>query len=115
KEKPTSKVQLSLIVSNIGECYSESNPDLSFKYYHEALEIAKAKETRNKSAEASITNIIGHAFIRKGNFKEAERYLQQSLRLSREMGLKRSIRYVYSGLVNLKIQEGKASEALVYL
>lgn len=114
-DKLTSKSHLSQITSNIGECYTESDPDLSFKYYKEALAIAKSSETRNKSAEASVTSIIGHTFIKKGSYNEAERYLQESLKLSREMGLKRNIRYVYSGLVNLKIQEGKASDALVYL
>ena len=57
---------------------------------------------------------MGHALIRTGSYKEAEYYLRKSLRLSRALGLKRSIRHAYSGLVNLKIREGKSTEALDY-
>ncbi|HMI66194.1 MAG TPA: helix-turn-helix domain-containing protein, partial [Cyclobacteriaceae bacterium] len=76
---------------------------------------ATSPKARNKSAEAAITSIMGHASTRKGNYQEAEYYLQKSLKLSRELGLKRSIRHAYAGLVDLKIREGKASEALLYL
>jgi len=114
EEHSTSRAQLSQITSNIGECYLGTNPDLAFTYFKSALLIATSPKTRNKSAEAGITSIMGHASIRKGNYKEAEYYLQKSLRLSREMGLKRNIRFVYAGLANLKVKEGKASEALEY-
>lgn len=114
EEHSTSKAQLSQITSNIGECYSDTNPDLAFTYFKSALLIATSPKARNKSAEAGITNIMGHAFIKRRNYKEAEYYLQKSLRLSRELGLKRSIRYAYAGLVDLKIGEGKPSEALEY-
>jgi AraC-like DNA-binding protein len=92
----------------------ETNPDLAFTYFKSALLIATSPKARNKSAEAAISSIMGHASIRKGNYKEAEYYLQKSLKLSRELGLKRSIRHAYAGLVDLKIREGKASEALMY-
>src|SRR5258708_10311903 len=92
QSEAVSRAHLSQVTSNIGECYLDSKPDLSFKYFNEAITIAKAKETRNKSAEAAISSIIGHALIKKGNYPEAERYLQESLILSRELGLKRSIR-----------------------
>jgi AraC-like DNA-binding protein/tetratricopeptide (TPR) repeat protein len=115
EEQSTSKAQLAQITSNIGECYLTTNPDLAFTYFKSALLIATSPKARNKSAEAAISSIMGHASITKGNYKEAEYYLQKSLRLSRELGLKRSIRHAYAGLVNLKIREGKASEALMYL
>jgi AraC-like DNA-binding protein len=78
------------------------------------LLIATSPKMRNKSAEAGISSIMGHAFVTKGNYKEAEYYLQKSLKLSREMGLKRNIRYAYAGLADLKAKEGRASEALEY-
>jgi len=114
EERPISKAQLSQITANIGECYLDTNPDLAFTYFKSALLIATSPKTRNKSAEAAISAIIGNASIGKGNHSEAEYYLQKSLRLSREMGLKRSLKRAYSGLVNLKIREGKADEALEY-
>lgn len=115
EEQSTPKAQWSQITSNIGECYLDTNPDLAFTYFKSALLIATSPKARNKSAEAAITSIMGHAAIKRGNYKEAEYYLQKSLKLSRELGLKRSIRHVYAGLVNLKVREGRASEALTYL
>jgi len=115
EERPTSKAQLAQITSNIGECYLTTNPDLAATYFKSALLISTAPKSRNKSAEASISAIMGHAAITKGNYKEAEYYLQKALKLSREMGLKRSMRHAYRGLVDLKVREGKAAEALVYL
>jgi AraC-like DNA-binding protein len=114
EEHSTSRAQLSQITSNIGECYLRSNPDLAFAYFKSALLIATSPKARNKSAEAGITSIMGHALITKGNYKEAEYYLQKSLRLSLEMGLKRSVRHAYAGLADLKVKEGKVSEALEY-
>jgi AraC-like DNA-binding protein len=115
QEHPTSRAHLSQVTSNIGECYKDSNPELAFKYFNEALAISKNDLTRNKSAEASISSIIGRALVKRGRYQEAEQYLLASLKLSREMGLKRNIRHTYSGLVSLKIEEGKAADALVYL
>lgn len=115
KEHPTSKVHLSQVTSNIGECYKDTDPELAFKYFMEALTIAKNEPTRNKSAEAATSSIIGRALVKKGSYREAERYLLEALKLSQELGLKRSIRNAYSGLVSLKVQEGKAADALVYL
>jgi AraC-like DNA-binding protein len=114
EEHPTSKAHLSQITSNIGECYLEKNPDMAFTYFKSALLISTSPKSRNKSAEAAISSIMGHALIRTGSYKEAEYYLRKSLRLSRALGLKRSIRHAYSGLVNLKIREGKSTEALDY-
>ncbi len=114
EEHSTSKAQLAQITSNIGECYLESNPDLAFNYFKSALLMSTSPKSRNKSAEAAISSIIGHASIKKGNYKDAEYYLQKSLKLSREIGLKRSIRYAYQGLASLKAKEGKAAEALEY-
>jgi len=115
EERPTSRAHLSQITSNIGECYLDANPDLAFTYFKSALLISTSPKSRNKSAEAAISSIMGHAFIGKGNYKEAEYYLQKSLKLSRDLGLRRSIRHAYSGLVDLKVREGKAPEALDYL
>jgi len=114
EERPVSKAQLSQITSNIGECYLDTNPEVAFTYFKSALLIASSPKTRNKSAEAAISGIVGNASIGKGNYKEAEYYLQKCLKLSREMGLKRSARRAYYGLVNLKVREGKAEEALDY-
>lgn len=115
QQKPTSKIQLSQVTSNIGECYAERNLDLGMTYFSNALAISRNESSRNASAEAAILGIMGHTLIKKKDYKTAETYLLESLRLSRKLGSRRSIRYDYAGLVDLKIQEGKAAEALEYL
>ncbi|MBA4056245.1 MAG: hypothetical protein C0490_16135, partial [Marivirga sp.] len=109
----TTTFHISQVLSNIGEIYLEDNPDKAMSYFTRAL--ASAKETRNKSAEAGIVADIGRAFIRKKNYKDADEYLQQSLKLSRDLGLRRVSRHVYLALVDLKVQEGKATEAFNYM
>lgn len=109
-----SQAQMSQIVSNIGECYSNSDLDLSIKYFTEALELAKANETRNRSAEAAVSGILGNALLKKKKYQEAEGLLLECLRLARELGSKRSARYAYARLANLKMLQGKSAEALEY-
>jgi AraC-like DNA-binding protein len=115
QQRATSKAQLSQVMSNIGECYADKNFELGMTYFNNALTIAKDPKTRNKSAEASILGIVGRALIKRNDYKAAEKYLLESLRLSRKLGSRRSIRYNYAGLVDLKIREGKSAEALTYL
>lgn len=100
------------IISNIGECY-EDNPGLAFKHFHEALRLAK--ETNNRIAEASITDIIGHASLRANDLKNAELNLQSALGLARSLGLRRVIRHAYAGLVDIKLKQNRGDEAIVYL
>jgi AraC-like DNA-binding protein len=100
------------ILSNIGECY-EDNPELAFTYFNEALVLAR--ETGNRIAEASITDIIGHAHLRANDLKNAEQNLQAALDLARSLGLRRVIRHAYAGLVDIKLKQNRGDEAVVYL
>lgn len=100
------------IISNIGECYAVENPALAFSYYRKALELAN--QTGNQIAKASITAIIGHEYIRSNDLKKAEANLQEALALAQRLGLRRVIRHAYSGLVDIKLKQGKGSEAVVY-
>jgi AraC-like DNA-binding protein len=101
------------IISNIGEIYAPKNPSRAMTYYLKAL--ALAKNTGNKITEASVTDIIGHAFLRTNDLKNAEKNLQAALTLARTLGLRRAVRHAYSGLVDLKLKQGKGDEAVVYL
>lgn len=101
------------IISNIGECYEAENPELAFTYFTKAR--ALAKETGNTIAEASITGIIGHALLRRNELPEAEANLVSALNQARKLGLRRVIRHAYSGLVNIKLKQGKGAEAVAYL
>ncbi len=112
-EHITSKFHVSQVLSNIGEIYLEDNPDRGLQYFNKAL--ASARETRNKSAEAGIMADIGRAYIKKKNYGDANRYLQESLTLSRKLGLKRVSRHVYYALVDLRLREGKTTEAFNYM
>lgn len=100
------------IISNIGECY-EDNPGLAFKHFNEALLLAK--ETNNRIAEASITDIIGHAYLRGNDLQRAEENLQAALQLARKLGLRRVIRHTYAGLVDIKLKQNRGDEAVIYL
>lgn len=101
------------IVANIGECYADENPALAFRYFMQAL--ALAKETGNTIAEASITAIVGHTYLRENDIAKAEKNLQTALTLAQGLGLRRVIRQAYAGLVDIKLQQGKGEEAVVYL
>lgn len=87
-EHGTSRSQLSQIISNMGECHVIVNLDSGIKYFRSALTIAKAEETRNRSAEAAVSGILGNALIKKKNYQEAEIYLMDCLRIARELGSK---------------------------
>jgi len=113
KEHSIDPANFPRIISNIGECYAEENPALAFGYYNEALTLAR--ETGNTISEASITDIMGHAYLRRNDLRDAEAHFQTSLRYARSLGLRRVIRHSYAGLVSIKIQQGKSDEAITYL
>jgi AraC-like DNA-binding protein len=99
------------IISNIGECYDD--PVVAFSYFNKAFTLAR--ETGNPIAEASITDIIGHAYLKRNDLKNAEIQLQSALQLARKLGLRRVVRHAYSGLVNIRLKQGRGDEAVVYL
>jgi AraC-like DNA-binding protein/Tfp pilus assembly protein PilF len=101
------------IIANIGECYSEENPAFAFTYFNTAL--ALAKETGNKIAEASITGIIGQAYLSAKDLKKAESHLRGALKQARSLGLRRVIRQAYGGLVEIELQQGRGNEAVIFL
>ncbi|MEI9917492.1 MAG: helix-turn-helix domain-containing protein [Bacteroidota bacterium] len=111
--KSVDPINLPRVISNIGECYRESNPPLAFEHYTKAL--ALAKQTGNKVAEASITAIIGHAYLRKKDVKNAEINLQSALDLASNLGLRRVVRHAYGGLVDIKLAQGNGDKAVIYL
>lgn len=113
KNKQVDPINFARIISNIGECYATENPALAFKYFNEAL--ASAQQTGNKIAEASISSIIGHAYFRQKDIKKAEENLQAALSLANSLGLRRVMRHAYSGLVDIRLMQGKGNEAVVYL
>jgi len=113
KSKSIDAIHLPRIISNIGECYANENPALASRYFNQALDLAR--ETRNKIAEASITSIIGHAYLREKDLKNAEANLQVALELARTLGLRRVMRHAYGGLVDIRLMQGKGDEAVVYL
>ena len=113
KKHNVQPLHLPRIISNIGECYEKEDPAKAFTYFKQAL--ALAKETDNKITEASITAIIGHTLLRQGSINDAENHLQHALNLSRRLGLRRTIRYSYAGLVDIKVKEGKSADAVKYL
>jgi signal transduction histidine kinase/DNA-binding response OmpR family regulator len=113
RQHATTQFHISQVLSNIGELYLKDNPDKSLDYFTRAL--ASAKETQNRSAEAGITADIGRAYLQKKQYTNAGKYLQHSLKLSRELGLKRVIRHAYLALVDLKVKEHKTTEAFSYM
>jgi AraC-like DNA-binding protein len=113
KNHAVDPVNFPRIISNIGECYAPRNPALAFDHYSRAL--ALAQETNSQIAEASITDIIGHYYLRAKDLKNAEINLQSCLQLARTLGLRRVIRHAYGGLVDIRLQQGRGTEAVVYL
>jgi AraC-like DNA-binding protein len=105
-------INLPRIISNIGECYPE-NPKLASLQFNSALTLAR--KTGNKVAEASIISIIGNAYLRANDLKNAESNLQAALELASNLGLRRVVRHAYGGLVDIKLKQGNGNEAVIYL
>jgi signal transduction histidine kinase/DNA-binding response OmpR family regulator len=112
-EHRTRRIHLSQVLSNMGEVYLAEDVDKALAYFVKAL--ARAKETHNRPSEAGIMGDIGRAFMQKKKYDDADRYLKQSLKMSRILGLKRISRYAYYALADLKLREGKTTEAFDYL
>lgn len=113
REHKVDPINFPRILSNIGECYLPENTTLVFSYFSQAL--ALAKETNNKIAEASITSIIGHTYLGRKELIQAETNLTAALVLAQSLGLRRVIRHAYAGLVDIKLQQGRGNEAVVFL
>ena len=113
EEHSVAKINFPRIISNIGECYLDRNPELAISYFKKALLLAK--ETGNKTAETSISGIMGHTLFKAGDYAGADNYFQESLQLSRKLKLRRVIRHTYEGLVKLRLQEGRTTEAIEYM
>lgn len=113
KQRGVDPIHFPRIISNIGECYAVENPALAFNYFNEAL--ALAGKTGNQIAKASIMAIIGHAWLRGNDLTKAESYLNDALQLARRLGLRRVVRHAYGGLVDIRLRQGKGSEAVVFL
>jgi signal transduction histidine kinase/DNA-binding response OmpR family regulator len=107
------KFQLCQILSNIGECNLENNPDTAFTYFSKALAIAK--QANNRQAEAGILCDLGRTLTKKRRYADADKYLLAGLRLAQELGLKRVTRHAYLALVDLKVREGKSTESFAYM
>lgn len=107
------KINLPRILSNLGECYLTNDPTRAFNYFNQGLTLAR--ETGNKTAEASISAIMGRALLKQNKLSQAETYLQSALEVSRKIGLRRAIRSAYAGMVDLRLQQGRAEEAVEYL
>jgi AraC-like DNA-binding protein/Tfp pilus assembly protein PilF len=101
------------IISNIGECYARENPSVAFQYFNQALSLAQ--ETGNKIAEASILGIMGRVSFEQKDLRAAESQFQSSLALAKSLGLRRVMRQVYGGLVDIRLMQGKGDQAVVYL
>lgn len=113
RQQAVDPINFPRIISNIGECYVPENQVLAFQYFNQALGLAE--ETGNQIAKASITAIIGQAYLRKKDFGNAEKNFLSALRLARSLGLRRVMRHAYGGLVDIKLQKGQGNEAVVYL
>jgi signal transduction histidine kinase/DNA-binding response OmpR family regulator/Tfp pilus assembly protein PilF len=112
-EHPTRKFQLSQVVSNMGEIFLAEDVDKGLRYFIKALSLAR--ETGNKPSEAGIMGDIGRAYIIKKQYGDADLYLNQSLKMAHKLGLKRISRYAYYALADLKLHEGKTTEAFNYM
>jgi AraC-like DNA-binding protein len=113
KEHHVDPINFARIISNIGECYVSQDPKLAFTYFTNAISLAK--ETGNTIAQASIGDVIGHALLHENKLAEAEATLQEVLAQAQRLGLRRVIRHAYSGLVDIKLKQGKGEEAVMYL
>ena len=91
----------------------KGKPALALSYFTKARTLAE--ETGNTISQASINDIFGHALLRQNDLLKAEEHLLTALVQARRLGLRRVVRHAYSGLVDIKLKQGKGEEAVVYL
>jgi len=76
--------------------YQRGDYEEALPYYHQALTflgeihpaLAAATEVQDRSQEAKILNTIGNAYLRLGNYKDAQDFFQQALVAEIEVGNK---------------------------
>lgn len=113
KQQGIHPIHFPRIISNIGECHFATDTTLAFSYFRQAE--ALAEETNNQIAKASIADIIGHAYLKTNKLNLAEERFQSALHLASQLGLRRVIRHAYAGMVDVKLKQGRGSEAVTYL
>jgi signal transduction histidine kinase len=75
---------------------------------------AFARNVGNKYVETMSVMIVGFNFFKEKKYAEAEKYMQQGLQLSRAIGVKNLTVQNYQLLFDLKKEQGKFEEAMVY-
>jgi signal transduction histidine kinase/DNA-binding response OmpR family regulator len=114
-EQEKNTYYLPVIYTNIGAIYGgdKKNRFLEMDYYYKALSLSKTIE--NKYAQARVLSKLGSALVESKKYHEAEKYLLQSQQLSQAIGLKMVVKDNLMQLMNLKMMQGKLSEAQRYM
>ncbi len=114
-EQEQNNYYLPVIYTNIGAIYGcdKKNRLLEMDYYHKALRLSKT--IGNKYALARVFSKLGSALVEEKKYQEAEKYLRESQQLSQAIGLKMVVKDNLMQLMNLKMLQGKPSEAQRYM
>jgi signal transduction histidine kinase/DNA-binding response OmpR family regulator len=114
-EQEKNTYYLPVIYTNIGAIYgcNKKNRFLEMDYYHKALSLSKTIE--NKYAQARVLSKLGSTLVESKKYHEAEKYLLESQQLSQVIGLKMVVKDNLMQLMNLKMMQGKLSEAHRYM
>jgi AraC-like DNA-binding protein len=75
----------------------------------------EAKKNNNQRGEALAAIGIGHIFLGRKEYPEAEKFLVKSLAVSRQIGDRKMLAGIYMGLMQLKNETGKFEEAHQYM
>ena len=114
-EQERNTYYLPVVYTNIGALYGcdRKNKVLEMDYYHKALSLSKT--IGNKYAQARVLSKLGSTLVEAKQYQEAEKYLQESQQLSQAIGLKMVVKDNLMQLMNLKMMQGKLSEAQRYM
>jgi len=108
------KYRVSEVLANIGSIYLRENKNaLALEYYLTAL--AAAKESDNRRSQARILSTLGGIYLSNKKYVEAEKLLQEGLKLSKEIGDQNILSGTYMFLGQLKNETGKFDDAHVYV
>lgn len=98
---------------NFGNYYALTNKNISaIENYKKALILAEKEEMLD--SRATILMLIGEAYLNLKEYTSAERYLNQSINLSRDNNLIFELNEAYDQLINMYEHKGDYKNAFLY-
>ncbi len=113
-EQTGQELKASVIYSNLGDIYLESNQfDFARKYYTLSYDINVKNEGRKASLAINFLD-LGRVAVHEGKYEEAVDYYERSREVSEMIGDSLGVLYIYTNLGDLYFRQEKWKESIRY-